>query len=61
MMDNYDLWARHDDEQEEALSRLPLCCECKNHIQQEMAVRINDKWYCDDCLKDMRKVVDECY
>lgn len=59
MMDNYDLWAMHDAEQEAKLRRLPVCCECKDHIQQERAVRINGKWFCDDCLDNMREEIEE--
>lgn len=59
MFDNYDLWAAHDDEQEAKLRRLPVCCDCKDHIQQESAVRINGKWFCDRCLEDMREEIEE--
>lgn len=57
--DNADLFARHDAEQERALKRLPVCCVCKDHIQQEKAVRINGDWYCDVCLEDIREEVEE--
>lgn len=57
--DNYDLWARHDAEQERARRKLPICSCCEEHIQQEKAVRIDGKWYCDYCLDEMREYIDE--
>ena len=59
MYDNYDIWAMHDAEQEKALMRLPVCCKCDEHIQQEDAVRIDGNWYCDECLEGMREEVEE--
>ncbi len=55
--DNYDLWERHDAEQNRWLERLPKCSICGEPIQQDMAVCIHGDWYCDDCLDDMRKEV----
>ena len=46
--DNSDLFERHDAEQEAELRKLPVCCKCKEHIQQEEAVCYNGKWYCED-------------
>jgi hypothetical protein len=50
---------RHDAEQERRLRRLPVCCSCKGHIQQESAVRINGDWYCDECIEDMKEDIEE--
>lgn len=61
MKDNYDLWCEHEEEQEAWLRRLPVCCVCDEHIQQEDAVRINGEFYCDDCLDNMREVIEGCY
>ena len=47
-----------DAEQHEKLKKLPKCSECGEHIVQEAAVCIDGKWYCDQCLKDMRKWLD---
>lgn len=55
--DNYDLWERHDEEQERRLESLPECAECGEPIQQEFAVCIHGDWYCDCCIKDFRKEV----
>ena len=46
--DNYDAFAMHDAEQERELRKLPVCCCCKEHIQQEKAVCIEGDWYCED-------------
>ncbi|MBO5319491.1 MAG: hypothetical protein J6B01_06775 [Ruminococcus sp.] len=48
--DNLDMFDRYDNEQARMLERLPKCCNCGQAIQQEMAVRIGGKWYCDSCL-----------
>ena len=50
---------RYSADREERLRRLPICCECKEHIQQEKAVCISGDWYCDDCLDDMREEIED--
>lgn len=45
--DNYDLFARHDAEQEAQLKKLPECSECGEHIQDEEAYYINGEWICE--------------
>ena len=58
--DNLDMFDRYDREQARMLERLPKCCQCGQPIQQEMAVRISGKWYCDSCLDVyFREVVDD--
>lgn len=42
---------------EKWLKSRPVCAECGEPIQQDDAVCINGEWYCDDCLKHMRKYV----
>ena len=59
VIDNYYLFAMHNEMKEARLRRMPVCCECKDHIQQENAVRINGDWYCDNCLEDMREEIEE--
>ncbi len=49
---------RHDAEQEEELKKLPVCSECGEHIQQDMAVYINCEWLCDSCLDSYRRDVE---
>ena len=48
--DNYDLWARHDAEQEAALELLPICDICEEHIQEEHCYQINDEIICEHCM-----------
>ena len=45
----------YDEEQTRWLESLPICAECGEHIQQEIAVCINGEWYCDECLEDMKR------
>lgn len=56
MMDNYDLWIQHDAEMEERLSRLPVCDECGETIQDEHCYCINGNYICEDCLNDRYRV-----
>lgn len=49
---------RYDRERTKWLERKPKCEECGHHIQQETAVRIGDKWYCDECLDNLREDTD---
>ena len=60
--DNLDMFDRYDNEQARMLERLPKCDQCEQPIQQEMAVRISGKWYCDSCLDIyFREAVDEVF
>ena len=43
-------FARWDAEQEEALERLPKCCECGEPIVDDYCYYINDEYICEDCL-----------
>ena len=52
MVDNYDLWAMHDAEQEREASKLPICKCCEEPIFQEEAVCIDDDWYCEYCEEE---------
>ena len=56
-MDNYTLWERHDREEQAWLDSLPKCCLCGEPIQQDMAVRIGNDWYCDQCLDENREAI----
>lgn len=57
MFDNLELYDIHEFWQERGLERLPTCCMCGEHIQQEDAVRINGEWFCDGCLNTQREEV----
>lgn len=50
--DYNDLLDDYEAEREKELEKLPECCYCGEHIQQDSAICINDEWYCDDCLND---------
>lgn len=53
---------RYESEQIERIERLPVCCCCKEHIQQEAALYYNDQWVCEDCEDDFfREVIKEDY
>lgn len=60
MLDNYDLWAKHDAEMEAALDRLPRCCCCGESIQDDFLYEINGECLCEGCLRDYyRKPVED--
>lgn len=56
--DNYTLFQRHDAEQERRLEKMPVCWLCGEHIQQDDAVQMFGKWFCDDCLDSCRVSID---
>lgn len=56
--DNYTLFLQHDAEQERQLAKLPVCWLCGEHIQQDSAVQMYGRWYCDNCLDDCRVTID---
>ena len=41
------------------LKRFPCCAICGEHIDQEDAVCFHGEWICDDCLDDLRVVLEE--
>ena len=55
MYDNYDAYVWHEQQQERDLYKMPLCCMCGEHIQQEDAVRISGEWICDECIEKARE------
>ena len=57
--DNYSLFLRHDQHQEERLQQLPTCWICGEYIQQDTAVTMFGKYFCDDCLNDNRISIDD--
>lgn len=59
MMDNYDLWERHNRRQEEWLERRPVCSCCGKHIQDEEALHFGDTWLCLECIEDKMELIDE--
>lgn len=59
MKDSYDLFVENEARLEKMLARLPKCCLCKDHIQQEDVVKIGHAYYCDGCLNDSRVSIEE--
>lgn len=56
--DNYDLYVRHEAEQERILSRCPICCKCENRIVDDYAYNLDDDLnhlYCGDCAQEWLK------
>lgn len=49
---DFDRW---DARRQERLERLPKCVCCGEHIQQDDAVCIDGKYYCDECLDNLRE------
>lgn len=45
-------WERRDYEQQRWLNRRPRCSCCGEHIQDEVCYEINDKLFCEECMKD---------
>lgn len=54
--DNYDMWAKHDAEQEAALQRLPKCSECEHPIQEETCFEVNGEYICNRCIVSNHQV-----
>lgn len=57
MLDNYDMWATHEVEQEKKLRKMPKCTECGERIQQDRAVHVHGGYICDYCLEDLREEI----
>lgn len=60
MLDNYDLFLRHEAqkeaEQAEWLKRLPKCAKCNKPIQDDYLYDLGDEIVCENCLnKHYRK------
>lgn len=41
------------------LEGIPKCQVCREPILQEEAVRLEEKWYCDRCLRQSRREVEQ--
>ena len=50
MKDPADYFEMKDAEEAKWLASRPKCHNCGEPIQQECAVNIDGKWYCDNCL-----------
>jgi hypothetical protein len=61
VIDNYDLFEMHDREQEARLQELPTCKCCGFAIQQEQAICIDGKWFCEDCEDEAWELIRKEY
>ena len=59
--DNYDAFCRHDAEQERKLTRLPVCIECGEPIQDDFLFDINGDLFCENCMQDVFRKSREDY
>ena len=53
--DNYDLFKKHDADQQNQLYKLPRCGECDEPIQSETCYEINGELICEECLENNHK------
>ena len=59
MLDYNDYCDRRDAEEwEEFCKNRPVCVNCEETIQEDVAVCICGDWYCDSCIDLMRKTVE---
>ena len=49
--DPVDEFLEHDNKQGEYLSKLPVCDECGEPIQEDWCYEINGKPVCSDCIE----------
>lgn len=53
-------YSRYMDSKEQALSKLPVCSECDEHIQDDYCYVINDECICEECINlYYRKSIDD--
>ena len=57
--DNYYLWEAQDRAMERRRARRPVCSECGEAIQSEMAFLIHGDWYCEDCMENFKELVED--
>ena len=50
-----------DFRQQEELKRRPRCRMCGEHIQDEYAYHLGNKWICEDCMEGYREEVPDDY
>ena len=52
----YD-YEMHEYRQYQELKKLPKCSECHEHIQDEEAYYIHERWVCDECMQGHKRDV----
>lgn len=61
MDDAYSQWERHEAKLEAELAKRPVCCECDQHIQDEVCFEFNGEYICKQCLVDNhKKYTEDC-
>lgn len=50
--DNYDIWCAHQDRQEKAMEKYPVCADCGKSITDDFVFYIEGDIYCEDCMLD---------
>lgn len=50
--DNYDAYRQHEAEQEAWLAKRPICCCCKEPIQDDALYDVNGELYCEECMTE---------
>lgn len=51
--DNYSQWERHEAEKERWLASRPICCRCKEHIQDDPVHHPDTgEEMCPECLEE---------
>ena len=50
--DNYDLFLKHQADQDSKLEKMPVCSICEEHIQEDRVYVINGDIVCPYCLED---------
>jgi len=51
MIDADLVFQRYDSDREDELRKLPVCDECRSHIQDEYYYEINGLWLCEECIE----------
>ena len=50
MVDNYAVWAAHDEEMERNREKCPLCADCEEHIQDDYYFEVEGEILCEECM-----------
>lgn len=59
--DNYDAWSKKEREEYLELSKLPLCAECGEPIQDDYCYELENGLICEDCMENNHRVNTEDY
>lgn len=59
--DYTQLQEAYDKKLEDELDKYPVCDDCHHHITDEDLYIINDKFVCEECLKDYYKFKTDNY